>query len=85
MANRDPTGGRVTKTERRTQARMERAALQRKMDRAKRTRRIGIIVAVLATVDDERLVAELAGGFGAENAAAHSFAIAPGRFPQSSH
>lgn len=50
MTNRDPTGGRVTKTERRTQARLERAALQRKMARAKRTRRIGLIVALLAAV-----------------------------------
>jgi Protein of unknown function (DUF3105) len=50
MANRQTNGGRMTKAERRTQARLERAALQRKMVRAKRTRRIGLIVAVLAVV-----------------------------------
>lgn len=50
MANGQTTGGRTTKAERRTQARLERAALQRKMVRAKRTRRIGLIVAVLGVV-----------------------------------
>jgi hypothetical protein len=48
MANRQTTGARMTKGERRTQARLERAALQRKMARAKRTRRIGLVVAVVA-------------------------------------
>jgi hypothetical protein len=48
MANRQTTGGRMTKAERRTQARLERAALQRKMARAKRIRRIGLILTVLA-------------------------------------
>jgi hypothetical protein len=47
MANRQTTGGRITKAERRTQARLERAALQRKMARAKRTRRIGLVLSVL--------------------------------------
>lgn len=40
----------MTKAERRTQARLERAALQRKMARAKRTRRIGLILSVLVVV-----------------------------------
>jgi hypothetical protein len=48
MANRQTTGGRVTKAERRTQARLERAALQRKMARAKRNRRAALILSVLA-------------------------------------
>jgi hypothetical protein len=46
MANRQTTG-RMTKAERRTQARLERAALQRKMARAKRNRRIGLFLSIL--------------------------------------
>lgn len=40
----------MTKAERRTQARLERAALQRKMARAKRTRRIGVLLSILVVV-----------------------------------
>lgn len=48
MANpRTPTDGRVTKAERREQARRERFELRRKMARGKRNRRIGIVVSAL--------------------------------------
>jgi hypothetical protein len=47
MANRQSTGGRMTRDERRTQARLDRLALQRKVARAKRNRRIGLALSVL--------------------------------------
>jgi hypothetical protein len=48
MANRrSSTDGRTTKAERREQARRERFELRRKMARAKRNRRIGIVVTAL--------------------------------------
>lgn len=48
MANpRTPTDGRVTKAERREQARRERFELRRKMARSKRNRQIGIVVSAL--------------------------------------
>jgi uncharacterized protein DUF3105 len=50
MSNRQTNGGRMTKAERRTQARLERAALQRKMVRAKRNRRIGVVLSILVLV-----------------------------------
>lgn len=47
MANRQNSGGRVTKAERREQARRERLELQRKLSRAKRNRRIALVLVVL--------------------------------------
>ncbi len=48
MANRrTTTDGRMTKAERREQARRERFELRRKMARAKRNRRIGVVVSAL--------------------------------------
>lgn len=47
MANRQTTGGRLTRDERRAQARLDRLALQRKMARAKRNRGIALALTVL--------------------------------------
>ena len=44
MANQQTTGGRITKAERKEQARLERLELQRKAARTRRTRRIAIVV-----------------------------------------
>lgn len=49
MANRQTTGGRVTKAERKEQARRERVELQRKVAHTRRNRRLAL-VAVLAVV-----------------------------------
>lgn len=48
MANRQTSGGRVTKAERKEQARRERLDLQRRIGRAKRNRRIALALTVLA-------------------------------------
>lgn len=47
MANGQPNGGRLTRDERRTQARLDRLALERKMARAKRNRWIGLALVLL--------------------------------------
>lgn len=47
MANERNTGGRVTKAERREQARRERIELQRKMSRSRRNRRIAFVLVLL--------------------------------------
>lgn len=48
MANQRNTGGRVTKAERREQARRERLELQRKLSRSKRNRQIAFVLVLLA-------------------------------------
>jgi len=50
MTNRQTTGGRVTKAERKEQARRERVELQRKMARSQRNRRLALVVLLAIAV-----------------------------------
>jgi hypothetical protein len=50
MSDRQTTGGRLTKAERKEQARRERLELQRRMARARRNRRIALVLSALVVV-----------------------------------